>query len=203
MSKSPWQKKPIQVRAPMATTGPLVNPSGCASSQITYCGSSSVNVGAEWNYEYSKTGFSSTNFSGSAAHYGVATSGYSSLSPSFGKGNVTAIGTSPPNLVGKNAQLAFSIVGSNFNNSTAANDMQSLPYANSGITFDFALPTGATSVSLSNVYFTYGTAPDASAAGVRASEPASVGLLGVGAVAMGFLRRRRCAPGPSGTPPGL
>jgi hypothetical protein len=59
------------------------------------------------------------------------------------------------------------------------------------VTFDFQLPTGVTSVSISNVTFAYGTNPDGSTGGTKTPEPASLTLLGCGVAALAFLRRRK------------
>lgn len=172
---------------------PLINASSCATSYVTTCGSANVPLGAEWRYEYSGSGFTATGFAGSAAHFGVAASQYSGLTPSFGKNSAANIGASQPSLAASGTgQLGFSLVGANYSGTTAANSMKGLPLANTSLKFDFALPAGITSVSISNVYFTYGTAPDGSAGATVASpEPRSVMLLTMATLSLGAIHRRR------------
>jgi hypothetical protein len=174
-----------------ATTTALINPSACASPSA--CSGSTVNVGNQWGYVYSTTGFTSSVLT-TTAQYGIAAPGYSGLSPSFGKS--TIFGTNPPKLAGNGTpQLAFSVVGADYNASSSSISSKD-PLINSSITLDLALPAGVSSLDISNVTFAYGTAPDGSAPAVRAPEPASIGILASGLAVVGFVRRRkgaRCA----------
>jgi hypothetical protein len=166
----------------------LLNPTACTTSTVTICSSPNVNLGNEWNYVYSSTGFSSTYLT-TTASYGIASSQYSSLTPSFGISAV--LGTGDPALSGKGTpQLAFSIVGSAYNASTSSISNKD-PLVQNSVTFDLALPSGVTSLKISNVSFAYGTAPDGSSAGLLVPEPSSLALFSLGSAIVGMVRNRK------------
>jgi hypothetical protein len=174
-----------------AVTTTLVNPTACAASQVTTCEAASVNVGNQWGYVYSQNGFTSSALT-TAAQYGVAAPGYSSLTPSFGSSQIFS--TNPPALAAKGTpQLAFSIVGSNYNASTSGISSKD-PLLQNSLTFEFGLPIGVTSLKISNVSFAYGTAPDGSAAGTSAPEPASLAIVSTGLAILAIVRRRKGRP---------
>ncbi len=170
----------------------LVNPQACASSAVTLCSTGPVNVGNQWGYVFSATGFSSTAFS-TKAQYGVAAPGYSTLTPSFGQ--PTPFGTNPPNLAAKGTpQLAFSLVGSAYNAGTSSIS-SSDPLLQNSIVFGFGLPSSITSLNVSNVTFAYGTAPDGFSAGTI-PEPSSLAVFGTLLAFLG-IARIRLKPRPS------
>jgi hypothetical protein len=171
-----------------AETTTLVNPTACASSAVRTCEGSHVDVGDQWGYVYSKQGFRSSGLT-TAAAYGISAAGYSSLSPSFG--NSAIFGRNPPDLAGNGTpQLAFSIVGSQYD-ADGSHISSKDPLAEDSITFDFAVPTGVTSLSISDVSFAYGTNPDGSAGARIVPEPASLTLVLGGLGVLACVRRRR------------
>jgi hypothetical protein len=176
----------------------IVNPGGCAASYVTACGGTNVDVGHEFGFVYSSTGFTTAPSGALAttAQYGIGAAGYSSLSPSFG--SAASFGANPPNLDGNPGLdgLGFSIVGTAYSNAASSHSLSSVPLVQSSVTFGFALPTGVSTLRINNVTFTYGTAPDGSvgASGGGATgvfEPASLALFGTGMAAFGLVRRRR------------
>ncbi|MDR3530886.1 MAG: PEP-CTERM sorting domain-containing protein [Rhodopila sp.] len=178
-----------------ATTPSIVNPGACASGKVSVCSSSQVNVGDEWGFVYSASGFKSSTLNASGSQYGIAAAGYSSLNPSFGSSAVFSSG-SPQDLGGnctKNGKcnlkgLDFSIVGSNYASG------ESSPLSNTSVTYTFALPSQVSSLGISNVYFAYGTAPDGLALGRNVPEPASIAMFCTGIAALGIMRRRKSRP---------
>ncbi len=174
----------------------ITNPSNCAASYVTVCSGSNVNVGGEWGYAYSASGFSSTNLT-TSAQYGIAAVGYSSLVPSFG--SAALFPTGAQNLNNNNGHLQgldFSLVSNSFTDAASANNLQSALLTQGSVTFQFALPTGTTTATVSNVSFSYGTAPDGSVSASTnssAPEPAGIAMFGIGLVALAGVRRRvRC-----------
>jgi hypothetical protein len=169
------------------TSSAIINAADCQASAVTLCSTAPVDVGYQWQYEYSGVGFH-TSTESIAGTYGVATSGYSSLTPTFGKGNTTPFGANAPDLGGKGtSSLAFSIVGSSFVDPTKGG-LATTELVNTSIAFNWALPTGVSSLNVSNVTFTYGTAPDVIS---KASEPTTVAIVGTGLLALTIVRSRR------------
>jgi hypothetical protein len=171
----------------------IVNPGGCAAGFVLTCSGTNVDVGHEFGFVYSATGFSGAL--ATTARYGIGAAGYSSLNPTFG--SAASFGANPPNLdssPGPNG-LGFSIVGSAYSNAASSNSMSSVPLTNTSVTFGFALPTGVSTLSISNVTFAYGTAPDgsvgANGGGTGVPEPMSLALFGTGMAALGLARHRR------------
>jgi hypothetical protein len=86
----------------------LINSGKCASAA---CASPNVDLGYEWQFVYSQAGFtwpSGSQPPTTAASYGIASSQYSSLNPTFGKGVATPLGSGALDLAAKGTpQLAF------------------------------------------------------------------------------------------------
>ena len=175
-----------------ATTGTIMNPSQCSAGMVATCSAATVNVGGEYGYQFSAAGYSGAL--NTTAQYGIGASGYSLLSPNFGAGQTSYFGASPPNLAGPSANVGgpdFSIVGPSYNAGASSGGAASNPLLNTSVTFGFLLPSGVTSLSISNVTFAYGTNPDGSVGGTLAPEPATIAMFSVGAIALVGLRRRR------------
>jgi hypothetical protein len=179
--------------ATSATTPTLVNPGSCTASMVSVCSAGNVDIGFEYGFQYSATGFSGSTLT-TTANYGIAAAGYSLVSPNFGTGNVSKFGASPQNLDGGSGALGgldFSILGSGYNSAASANSLRNIPLSQNSVTFVFALQPGVTTLSVSNVTFAYGTNPDSSAGASLVPEPGGLAVLGVAAAGMWAARRRR------------
>ena len=164
----------------------IITAAACSS---TACNGTSINVGAYWAGSYKVGGWTGTagTFAGA---YAVATSGFSNLS--LGQGN--NIGANDPALLAHSNSLDFALIGGAGSTPTTTTNG---PTIQDIVTIQVAFASPLTSLNLksdivaSNVYFAYGTAPDASSGAVIAPEPASIALFGVGVVALGLARRRK------------
>jgi hypothetical protein len=112
--------------------------------------------------------------------YEIASSGYSSLTPTFGSAATFNGGS------GGLDGLADSIVGPDYASGSGTAGSDAL--AEGSVTVDFNLPTPVTSLSISNVTFAYGTGPDGLS---PAPEPASLAGFATATAILGILRRRR------------
>jgi len=169
------------------TPGTLANPGGCTGGAAA-CTGSNINVGREWAYGFSSTGYTNAALT-TTARFGLSAAGYSTLAGWNGANPVfNGLGTAP-NLGGYPGNIDFGIVASTYTGGSGTAGTQ--PLEKSSVTFLYQLPTGVSSLSISNVTFAYGTNPDGSA---KAPEPASIALFGTGLAAVAFLRRRKSAP---------
>jgi hypothetical protein len=110
------------------------------------------------------------------------------LTPSFGQ--AASFGTNPPNLAAKGTpQLAFSLVGAAYNAATSKIS-SSDPLIQNSVVFGFGLPTGVTSLKISNVTFAYGTAPDGASVGTI-PEPSSLAVFSILLAFLGIARNHR------------
>jgi hypothetical protein len=168
------------------TPGTLANPGKCTGGPAT-CTGTNINVGNEWAYGFSSTGYSGTGMT-TTAKFGFTSSGFSGLTGWNSGTAATFTGNGTVNAIGSYSGVGvdYGIVGSGYTGGSGTAGKE--PFAIGSITFDFQLPTGISSLSISNVVFAYGTAPDGSS---RAPEPASVTLFGGGVAALAFLRRRK------------
>jgi hypothetical protein len=170
-------------------TGPIAN-----CNPTTNCGGTNVNVGSRWQFSFSSTGFTGPTVPGlTHSNYAVATSGYSGITtPPLQQVNM---GTNPPDLHAPNGQMNLGLVGPNITNAASGNPVQKDVTTFQTATFTFHFQTAQPSLDLSginNVVFTYGTNPDSVTAGTKKTpEPASIALFGVGALAIGAVRRRK------------
>ena len=164
----------------------IINPSRCSSAAV--CTGTSINVGAYWAGSYKVGGWTGTpgTFAGA---YAVATSGYKLIS--LGQGN--NIGASDPTLVANSNSLDFGLLGGAGSTPTTGNNIAIQDI----VTIQVAFASPLTSLNLdtaivaSNVHFAYGTRPDSASGAVKAPEPASLALFGVGVAALGLARRRK------------
>lgn len=163
---------------------PILTPISATASAPTTCGSTacvSGNVGANYAYVYSTTGFTQNSAAFASGAYGIGAPGYGSLSPSFG---ASAASFTPGTHHTTGQGLTYSIVGPDYLRGGNG------PFVQNSVTFEWSLPTGVNSLAISNVKFAYGTNPDASSvAGVP--EPSSLAFLGLGTVGLVRLRRKR------------
>lgn len=166
-----------------APTG-MFNTGACTPSA---CTGTNVNVGNTWAYGYSALGYSNTALT-TTARYGMAAAGFSTLTGWVAGSATTFTGNGTVNNIGSYSGIGvdFGIVGSGY--AGGGGTAGSKPLANASITFDWQLPTGVSSLSITNVVFAYGTNPDGSS---KAPEPASLTLFGAGVAALAFLRRRK------------
>ena len=156
-----------------AVASAMVNDSACSAN---------CNIDSDFGYVHSSAGFSSSTLT-TTAQYGIASAGYSSLTPSFG--SAAAFGGGSTQLQG----LDDSIVGPDYTGGKGT--AGSSPLAEGSVTFDFTLPTAVTSLSISDVSFAYGTAPDGSAGATGVPEPISLAMFGTALAALGVVRRRK------------
>lgn len=163
----------------------ILDPTQCASAAQTLCAKTLVNVGAYWALSYNN-GNPSGWTTGYPGAYAVSVSAYSSIS--LGQG--TNIGANDPTLVAKgNASMNLGIVGAGSNVSGP-----SLPLVQDTVTIQVAFRNPGFTTNLdsliapADIFFTYGTAPDAA---TGAPEPASIAIFAAGIVALGLVRRRR------------
>src|ERR1051326_8621119 len=158
----------------------VFDPSKCSS--VAVCTGTSINVGKYWaghNVNGGWTGIAGT-FPGA---YAVATSGYSNLStPAFGQGH--SIGAGDPTLASGGSQLNLGLIGGAGSTPTVGGNF---PAVQDTVVIQVAFASALTSLNLNtdiiaaDVFFTYGTNPDASTVAKKAPEPASIALFGVGA----------------------
>lgn len=175
-----------------ATTPSILQPDLCdAPHDTTTCLGTSVNVGKEFAFQYSATGFNAPELV-TAGQYGIGAAGYNFMSPNFGA-QVASFGASPPLLTsgGSVGGLDFSIVGAAYNAAASANSVSSQPLSNTSVTFKFGLPTGVSTLSISNVSFAYGTNPDGSTVATSGvPEPAGLALFGLALAGLAGVRYR-------------
>jgi hypothetical protein len=161
-----------------ATASNMVNNTGCSVN---------CNIGSGFGYVYSAAGFIPPSGTGTvpiSGQYGIASSGYSSLAPTFGSAATFSGGS------GGLDGLGDSIVGPGY--TSGSGTAGSNPLAEGSVTFDFNLPTPVTSLSISNVTFAYGTGPDGLN---QVPEPAGLACFATATAALGIARRRgRRAP---------
>ena len=161
--------------------------SACTISPPT---TTTINVGHEWGYKFSSTGYQGT-FTGATftttARYAIGGAGFSSLTGWGGWSNYTGSGT-PPNIGSNLDGVDFGIVGANYTGGSGTSG--SSPLVNASVTFEFGLPAGVSSLNFSNLMFLYGTAPDGTAGGNQAPEPASLALLLTALAGIGMQRHR-------------
>ena len=165
----------------------ILDPTQCTS--VAVCTGASINVGAYWAGTYKVGGWTGTpgTFAGS---YVVTTSGYANLAVGGG----TEIGANAPRIALHSDSLEMGIVGSAGIKPTRAPSNKAAVQDTVTIQVAFASPLGLnlnTDLNLAQVFFAYGTLPDASSGVKRAPEPASIALFGVGVVALGLARRRK------------
>ena len=165
----------------------IANPSACSS--VAVCTSTAINVGGYWASSYKAVGWTGTpgTFPGA---YAISTSGYGLIS--LGQGNPT--GTGDPTLVSNgNSSLNLGLVGGAGSTVTAGK-----PAVQDTVTIQLAFASTISSLNLntslifSDIFFAYGTNPDASTAGMtKAMEPASIAVFGVAILAISIVRHRR------------
>lgn len=175
-----------------ASTGTLVQPGNCSTAMVATCSGATVDVGGEFGYQFSAGGYSGAV--STTGQYGIGASGYSSVTPNFGAGNTSYFGSSPPNLGGPSSNVGgpdFSIVGAAYTAAGSQNSVQNTPLVNQTVTFRFLMPTGVSTLNISNVIFAYGTNPDATNAATQTPEPATLGVLTIGLAGFAAMRRRR------------
>lgn len=173
-----------------ATTGPLIQASNCSAAMVATCSGATVDVGGEFGFQFSPTGYSGNVVT--TGQYGIGASGYSSVIPNFGGGNTSPFGASAPNLGGPTnvGGPDFSIVGPNYSTAASTNSVQGQPLINQTVLFRFLLPSGTSTVNVDRVIFAYGTNPDATTGGT-VPEPTTLGVLAVGLAGFAAVRRRR------------
>ncbi len=174
----------------------IQNPSTCSASFVATCSAvgTAVDVGGEWAFQYSASGFvdgvSPTPLISTTARYGIGAAGFANLAPNNFGGAAALFGSSPPNLDGGGGPggLGFGIVGNSYNSSISQNGF---PFVQNSVNFRFSLPTGVTSLSISNITFAYGTNPDGSVGATLAPEPAGIAALVVALGGLAATRRAR------------
>ena len=180
----------------------LVNPSNCARSYVTVCSGTDVNVGKEWGFVDSPSGFDSTVLA-TDAPYGIAAVGYSQLNPTFAHATLFPVGASPLTSAKSNAPLGsldFSLVGASFDASSSASGLRRTPLSQGNVVFNFLLPSDIGNIVVNNVTFAFGTNPNgaqvasqtvwSTSGATDAPEPAGAAVLAVGLLAVTTLRRR-------------
>lgn len=174
-----------------ATTGPLVQAGNCSAAMVAVCSAATVDVGGEFGFQFSPTGFSGNVTT--SGQYGIGASGYSGVVPNFGPGNTDPFGSSPPNLGGpiNVGGPDFAIVGSAYSTPASQAAVQALPLVNQSVVFRFLVPTPVSTLNIDRVIFAYGTNPDATNGGSLVPEPASLGVLALGLASFAAVRRRR------------
>lgn len=175
-----------------ASTGTLVQPGQCSTAMVATCSGATVDVGGEFGYQFSAGGY--TGAVETTGQYGIGASGYAFVTPSFGAGQTDYFGSSPQNLAGPSNNVGgpdFSIVGSAYSAPASQNSVQNTPLLNQSVTFRFLMPSGVSTLNISNVIFAYGTNPDATNAATQTPEPATLGVLAVSLAGFAAVRRRR------------
>jgi hypothetical protein len=148
-----------------------------------------TDVGGEWGYQNSLGGFSG----GPSASYGISSSGYltTGLSGNIGNFNNGAAGTNLDNPV--------SIDGGNFgllpNGVNLNGGLGTTPVVENQIEFVLTgLPPGFSLSDIKDVSFQYGTAfneTNLPGSDAPAPEPATIALLSVGLLGLGYIRCRQ------------
>jgi len=169
----------------------ILNPSECAS--VAVCTSTALNVGAYWASSFKNGGWTGTpgTFAGS---YVVSTSGYNLVT--LGQGSnigTNATGGTDPSLVGNgNSSINFGIAGGG----GTTPSVPKFPVVQDTVVIQLAFASTLSSLNLntdlitSDIFFAYGTNPDATSGAKKATEPSSIALFAAGTLALGVARRR-------------